>query len=425
VRSDFLVRLLTVDAGIEPGATIQANAAASDDTSGFVLTRYREFWGDQGANSDVLLLNGWNIISPTNSPISKRVNAMFVGDDGLDGMDDLVTPNPFYFALPFITAMDVFIPGADPPDGVIHLENVSREGFAAEINVPNWATSTNVTSIVLHAHAQPTALTPPAGKDELKCEAGTSKSLGKFAKTKSKCVQKCLNKGRKTDGPYDDCRAPYGGDTAACIASADKGAEAKARKSIGKACAKACPACYEAGGNCPDGATFVAETEDQVDDADPLVHCLEAAGTTPTKAEAKCEDGVAKSLTTFAGAKAKCYDKCVDREFKGKIPAGSCSARYPADAKTRECIQKAEDKARKGIDKSCEKAGAKPACYGGRDAAGWTAVIENLVDAQAPFLYCNSETTTTITIASTTTTSTSTTTTTLQGSPSQAFLTTD
>ena len=75
VRSDHLIRLLTVDADIQPGAAIQANADSSDGTSGFVLTRYREFWGDQGANNDVLLVNGFDIISPTNSPISKRVNA--------------------------------------------------------------------------------------------------------------------------------------------------------------------------------------------------------------------------------------------------------------------------------------------------------------------------------------------------------------
>jgi pimeloyl-ACP methyl ester carboxylesterase len=431
VRSDFLIRLLTVDANIQPGAAIQANAEQSDHAAGFVLTRYREFWGDQGANSDVLLLNGLNIISPTNSPIAKRVNAMFVGDDDLDGVNDLVAPNAFYFALPFITAMDVFMPAAIPPTGVIRLENTSREGFSTAITVPNWATSMNVTSIVLHAHDQPTALEIPGSKDELKCEAGTSKALAKFVAAKGKCVRKCLDRQRKAGGPYDDCRAPYGGGTAACIADADKGAETKARTRIGKACAKACPACYDAAGNCPDGAGFVAATEEHVDDAGPLVHCLEADGATPDKPQAKCEDRVAKSLIKFTGAKAKCYDKCVDRAFKGKIPAGSCAAGDPSDADTRACIQKAEGKAAQGIDEVCEVPGAKPGCYGARDGAAWAAVIENLVDAQAPFVYCSSPTTTTtITIAPTTSTSTSTTTpasstttTTLYGSPSRAFLT--
>ena len=426
VRSDYLVRLLTVDSAIAPGNVIQANADASDATSGFVLTRYREFWGDQGANSDVLTVNGINIISPTNSPISKRVNAMFVFDDDLDGVNDLVTPNAFYFSLPFITAMDVFIPAADPPNGVIHLESTSREGLRATVNVPNWASSMHVTSIILHPHVQPSALQVPANKDELKCEAGTSKALAKFVKAKRKCVQKCLDGRRKVGGPYDECRAPYAGATASCIQDAKKGAETKARASIAKACTKDCPACYDAGGNCPDGAGFVAAAEDNVDDAGPLVYCLEAAGMTPIKAQAKCEDGVAKSLVKFTGAKAKCYDKCAGKEFKGKIPAGSCTAGSPSDADTQACIGKAEGKAAEAIDKTCEISGAKPSCYGpARDSgADWAAAVENLVDAQAPLIYCSSATmTTSITIATTTTTTTSsTTTTTLYGSPSRAFL---
>jgi pimeloyl-ACP methyl ester carboxylesterase len=419
VRSDHLIRLLTVDADIFPGNIIQANAEESDGAAGFVLTRYREFWGDQGPNNDVLLLNGLNIISPTNSPLSKRVNAMFVGDRGLDGMNDLVTPDPFYFGLPFITAMDVFMPAAIPPNGVIELRNTSREGFSAAINVPNWATSENVTSIVLHAHDQPSALEIPAGEDELECETATSKALAKFVKAKGKCVEKCLKGRRKGGGPYDDCRAPYGGETAACIADPEKGAEAKAREKIAKRCADACPACYATGGNCPEGAAFVAATEEHVDDLGPLIHCLEAEGATPDKAQAKCEDGVAKHLIKFTGAKAKCYDKCVAREFKGKLPAGSCTAGDPADADTRACIQKAETKAAEKIDEDCGKPGAKPACHGDRDGATWAAVVENLIDAQAPFVYCASATTTTtITIAPTTS---STTTTLPYGSPTGAF----
>src|SRR5262245_546582 len=209
VRSDYIVRLLTVDSAIPPGDLLESNADTSDGTSGFVLTRYREFWGDQGPNNDVLTVNGLNIISPSNSPSNKRVNAMYGFDDSLDGVNNIVTPNPFYFALPFITAMDVFIPAADPPNGFIHLENTSRGGLTAGINVPNWASSKNVTSIVLHPHIQPSALTPPLDKDQLKCEAGTSQSLAKFVKAKGKCIQKCLDTQRKANGPYTDCSAPY------------------------------------------------------------------------------------------------------------------------------------------------------------------------------------------------------------------------
>src|SRR5262249_61902576 len=99
-------------ASVPHGSIRETNAVSGDGTSGFVLTRYGEFWGDQGPKDDVLTVNGLNIISPTNCPISKRVNAMFVFDDNRAGVNNLVPPNPFYFALPFITAMDVFIPAA-------------------------------------------------------------------------------------------------------------------------------------------------------------------------------------------------------------------------------------------------------------------------------------------------------------------------
>lgn len=435
VRSDYLVRLLTVP----PGSILETNADSSATTSGFVLTRYREFWGDQGANNDVLTVNGFNIISPTNSPISKRVNAMFVFDDNLDGVNNIVTPNPFYFALPFITAMDVFIPAADPPDAAIHLENTSRGGLSATINVPNWASSKNVTSIVLHAHAQPSDLPAPPDKAELKCESGTAQSLSKFVNTKVQCVQKCLKGQRKPGGPFTDCFAPYGGATASCIQDTKKGAEAKARSRIAKACKKACPACYDAAGNCPEGATFVAGLEENVDGTTPLVYCLEESGMTLTKEQTKCEDGVANSLITFTKSKGKCLDTCVEKEFKGKILSGSCTAGSPSDADTQQCIQKAEDKAAGSIDKVCEKPDAKPSCYAPpRDSgAGWVATVENLIDAQAPFIYCSAPSTTTSTSTTTpttstptttstsvtvTTTSTSTTTTTIYGSPSRAFL---
>jgi hypothetical protein len=299
--------------------------------------------------------------------------------------------------------------------------------------VPNWASSHDVMSIILNPNLQPSALQPPLNKQQLNCETGTSQSLAEFVKAKGKCVQKCLDRQRKQGGPYAECSAPYGGATATCIDDAKKGAAPKARGSIAKACEKDCPACYDAGGNCPDGANFVAAVEDNVDAIGPLVYCLEAAGMTPSKPQAKCEDGVAKSLTKFTGSKSKCYDTCVDKEFMGKIPAGSCTTGSPSDGDTQDCIQKAQEKAAEAIDKVCEKAGAKPSCYPpARDSgAEWAAMVENLVDNRTPLVYCSSgSTTTTITIvtsstttlATTTTTTTSTTTTTIYGSPSRAFL---
>jgi hypothetical protein len=75
------------------------------------------------------------------------------------------------------------------------------------------------------------------------------------------------------------------------------------------------------------------------------------------------EDTVAKSSVKFLGSKAKCYQKCVTNEFKGKIPANSCTAGSPADVATQECITKAETKAVASIDEVCVAVPGNPPCY--------------------------------------------------------------
>src|SRR5262249_23279977 len=125
----------------------------------------------------------------------------------------------------------------------------------------------------------------PANKDQLKCETGQSKASAKFVSSKAKCAMKCLSTARKTNGPYTDCKPPYGGATATCISDAatGKGAEQKAIASITKACTTDCPPCY--GTDCPSGAGFVATAETNVDTVGPAVFCLENSNpaVTPNK----------------------------------------------------------------------------------------------------------------------------------------------
>lgn len=247
-------------------------------------------------------------------------------------------------------------------------------------------------ALALALAASPVAA-QPAGvtKDELKCESGAGKALSKFVGSKTKCVQKCVTTARKTSGPYTDCFAPFGGATATCIQDPTKGAEAKARTSIVKACTKDCPECY-APSVCSTGEPFVANTETQVDAFGPLIYCTEAGGGTPTKEQAKCEDTVAKTLTKFVDSKTKCYDKCNQNVFKAKIPEGSCSPPTPTDVATQACIQKAEDKAVASIDKACATAGQNPPCYGANFDTGaeWVGLTEAAVDANVPVIACGS-----------------------------------
>jgi hypothetical protein len=224
-------------------------------------------------------------------------------------------------------------------------------------------------------------------KDEFKCESLTGGTLAKFVGAKGKCVQKCLTRARKTGGPYTGCFAPFTDPaTNICVNDPVKGAEAKARGGIVKACTKDCPECY-APTVCSTGEPFVGNTEVQLDGFAPLVYCRENGGGTPSEAEAKCEDTVSKTLAKFVASKTKCYAKCNAAAFAGKIPQVSC---WPpvSDPATLGCIHTAEGKALALIDKFCVLAG--PACYVPATDSGakWVTLAELAVDQQTSVVAC-------------------------------------
>jgi pimeloyl-ACP methyl ester carboxylesterase len=152
LRSDHLVRLLTS----RPGEGLDLLREPSDTSAGFGVIRYKEMWGDQGANNDTLEIDGVNILNPATAPRTKRVNAMFVGDDNLDGVTDLSAPVQPWFSLPFISAVDLVVPATIPPDGTVRVEMVARAGDGDEevVNIPNWATSQNIVTITFRDFQQ-------------------------------------------------------------------------------------------------------------------------------------------------------------------------------------------------------------------------------------------------------------------------------
>ena len=57
------------------------------------------------------------MINAATAPITKRVIGMFAFDTGSDGVSNVATPHPVFFALPFLSGVDLFIPAATPPSG--------------------------------------------------------------------------------------------------------------------------------------------------------------------------------------------------------------------------------------------------------------------------------------------------------------------
>ncbi|MFI7541838.1 alpha/beta hydrolase [Actinoplanes sp. NPDC049599] len=142
LRTDTLVRLLTS----RPGEGIGALVDVSDRHTALTIQRQQEWWGDQGAAGDRLWINGRDVLTPANAPRAKRVIGIFAFDDGSDGVTDLRAPLPEFFAQPFLTGMDVFIPAGGRP-GFVSVVVRGRGGDLTVLPVPNWRSSTHRVSV--------------------------------------------------------------------------------------------------------------------------------------------------------------------------------------------------------------------------------------------------------------------------------------
>jgi hypothetical protein len=143
IRSDYFIRLNTSP---EPDGGTSAGMDRSPNHSNLVISRNKELWGDSGIDNDILAINGVNVVNAAicpSSPIFSIVNAMFVYDKGADEVSNPEVPIPEYAALTFFTGVDLYVPGAYPPNGTIRLTLIPRggNGLMQVINVPNWASS--------------------------------------------------------------------------------------------------------------------------------------------------------------------------------------------------------------------------------------------------------------------------------------------
>ena len=144
-RTDDWVHLLTSP----PAGGISSLFTTSPTATDLVIVRYKEFWGDQGANDDVLKVDGTNIINAATSPISRQANAIAVEDLNNDGITNLSSPIPLFASLPFFTGVDFAIPASTPPNQTVSFALTPRLGCGRveRINTPNWASSTDAVSV--------------------------------------------------------------------------------------------------------------------------------------------------------------------------------------------------------------------------------------------------------------------------------------
>jgi triacylglycerol esterase/lipase EstA (alpha/beta hydrolase family) len=136
-RSDYAIRLLESKA-------IEQYAGNRPGSMAGVNIRYKELWGDQGAESDILLIDGTSVCTAVLCPISKQVNAFFAFDRNRDGQTDLSSSDPVLGSLPFIQGGDVYTRGSSPPDATVSFQLLSRgKGPIRTLGVPNWDSATD------------------------------------------------------------------------------------------------------------------------------------------------------------------------------------------------------------------------------------------------------------------------------------------
>jgi pimeloyl-ACP methyl ester carboxylesterase len=150
-RSDYLVRLLTS----EPNQGVDALIEKAAGHSALVVTRYKELWGDQGSQSDVLTVDGTNVVNAATSPRSKLTIGLIAFDAGSDGSSNLSAPLPALSGLPFITGVDLYIPAAQPPSRTVTVGLQSRgAGPVRTLRFPNFPSTTDAVSVQFDDYEQ-------------------------------------------------------------------------------------------------------------------------------------------------------------------------------------------------------------------------------------------------------------------------------
>lgn len=114
-RSDRLLR-------VNAAPALEPFFSQSPLHTGMSVIRYKEYWGDRGAQNDVLSVDGTNVINPVTAPsgqVGAASVAMFLLDVGLDFVSHLdMIPTPFG-PLPFLSGADLYIPVGDTPLSIV------------------------------------------------------------------------------------------------------------------------------------------------------------------------------------------------------------------------------------------------------------------------------------------------------------------
>jgi hypothetical protein len=138
------------------------------NSSVVVVLRMREWWGNQpqAQGNDSLVIGGLEVMNPAIAPRNRRVLAVFNFDDNLDGQSSTDAALAPFNAVPFLTAVDNFMPAAPGATGTIPVREVMRgaKRHTKTINVPNWPSSEGVSTVHFREYPTRTWKKPKKGK---------------------------------------------------------------------------------------------------------------------------------------------------------------------------------------------------------------------------------------------------------------------
>lgn len=160
LRSSSLVRLNTSP----EGSAIEQNTHVGPNHATLIITRDMEWWGDHpSGQNDILEISvsrdggtveaSGNIIVPD---MGNGIIGIHVHDTADSPAQTTLAPIEYFVEQPFQYGLDVYMPAATPPDGVITLVSTPRgdESKKQVINVPNWASSQHRISVIFNDYIQ-------------------------------------------------------------------------------------------------------------------------------------------------------------------------------------------------------------------------------------------------------------------------------
>ncbi len=128
-----------------------------------LISRDKEMWGDQQEENDLILVDGWSVLTEQAGARMKHLSGLFLldwgpvaPDNGLPnispfnniayyeahvlGATDLSAPIAFFHAITFMSGLDIHIPASSPTNRAVAVWMIPRGGGGKiqYVNVPNW-----------------------------------------------------------------------------------------------------------------------------------------------------------------------------------------------------------------------------------------------------------------------------------------------